>query len=84
MFLLLRESFTPKFVTKVRSFHRHTSFYGRFVKDFSTIAVPLTGIMEKSIGFKWNDKQDKAFNLLKDKLDSVTVLASRDFKCKSF
>jgi hypothetical protein len=54
------------------------------VKDFSTIAAPLTGIMEKSIGFKWNDKQDKTFNLLKDKLYSVPVLASRDSNCKSF
>ena len=31
--------------------------------------------MKKSFGFKWNDDQDKAFNLLKDKLCSALVLA---------
>jgi hypothetical protein len=41
------------------------SFYRRFVKDFSTIAAPLTEILKKSVGFKWNDGYDKAFNLLK-------------------
>ena len=35
--------------------------------------------MKKSVGFKWNDKQDKVFNLLKDKLCSASVLALPDF-----
>ena len=29
----------------------------------------------KSVGFKWNDEQDKTFNLLKDKLCSTPILA---------
>jgi hypothetical protein len=49
------------------------------VKDFSTIAAPLTEIVKKSVGFKWNDKQDEAFNLLKDKLLSAPVLALPNF-----
>jgi len=49
------------------------------VNDFGTIAAPLTEIVKKSIGFKWNDEQDKAFNLLKDKLCSVPSLALPDF-----
>ena len=39
----------------------------------------LTEIVKKSVGFKWNDEQDKAFNLLKDKLCSAPVLALPDF-----
>jgi hypothetical protein len=35
--------------------------------------------VKKSVGFKWNDEQDKAFNLLKDKLCSALVLALLDF-----
>jgi len=35
--------------------------------------------VKKSIRFKWNDKQDEAFNLLKDKLCSAPVLALPDF-----
>jgi len=66
----IQDWLTPKLVSEVMGFHGLASFYKRFVKEFSTIVVPLTEIMKKSIGFKWNDEQDKAFNLLKDKLCS--------------
>ena len=47
---------TLKSVSEVRSFHGLASFHRRFVNDFSTIATPLTGIVKKSVGFKWNDR----------------------------
>jgi len=31
--------------------------------------------VKKFVGFKWNDEQDEAFNLLKNKLCSAPVLA---------
>jgi hypothetical protein len=65
---VIRDWPTPKSVSEVRSFHGCASFYRRFVKDFSIISAPLTEIVKKSVGFKWNDEQDKAFNLLKYKL----------------
>jgi hypothetical protein len=35
--------------------------------------------VKKSVRFKWNAEQDKTFNLLKDKLCSMRVLALSDF-----
>jgi len=55
------------------------SFYRRFVKDFSTIASPLTEIIKKSIGFKWGEERESAFSLLKSKLISTPLLSLPDF-----
>src|SRR6516165_4706557 len=61
----------PTSVSDVRSFHGLASFYRRFVKDFSTIAAPLTEVVKKEIGFKWGPEQQRAFQILKDKLTSA-------------
>ena len=47
----IKEWPTPKSITKVRSFHGLVSFYHRFVKDFSTLAAPLTDLVKKICGF---------------------------------
>ena len=55
------------------------SFYHRFVKDFSTLAAPLTEVVKKVVGFKWEGEQDRAFNKIKERLYGAPLLALPDF-----
>jgi len=59
---------TPTNLNDVRSFHGQASFYRRFVKDFGTIATPLNDIVKKDVVFKWGEEQQKAFDVLKEKI----------------
>ncbi|KAD3640990.1 hypothetical protein E3N88_30213 [Mikania micrantha] len=55
----------------------------RFIQDFSNIASPLTSLTQKNIKFVWGQKQEEAFQILKQKLSSAPILAlpngSNDF-----
>jgi hypothetical protein len=75
----IKEWPTPKSITEVRSFHGLASFYRRFVKNFSTLAAPLTEIVKKSVGFKWGSEQDRAFIEIKERLCGAPLLALPDF-----
>nr|GEZ09285.1 putative reverse transcriptase domain-containing protein [Tanacetum cinerariifolium] len=58
-------------------------YYRRFIEGFSKVARPMTKLTQKKVKFKWGDKQEAAFQLLKQKLCSALILAlpkgSEDF-----
>jgi hypothetical protein len=49
------------------------------MKPLSTIFASLTKIIKKIVGFKWKIEQEKAFNLLKEKLISTPLLVLPNF-----
>nr|GEY33179.1 putative reverse transcriptase domain-containing protein [Tanacetum cinerariifolium] len=50
-------------------------YYRRFIDGFSKISKPMTKLTQKKVMFDWVDKQEAAFQLLKQKLCSAPILA---------
>jgi hypothetical protein len=58
----------------VRSFLGYTSYYRRFIENFSKIDFPLFKLLAKDIHFHWNTNCQNAFQKLKDKLSTTPIL----------
>ncbi|KAD4585783.1 hypothetical protein E3N88_23384 [Mikania micrantha] len=65
----------PKTPTEVRQFLVLAGYYRRFIEGFSKIAQPLTALTHKDKKYLWTDKQEDAFQLLKQKLCSAPILS---------
>ncbi|XP_073015617.1 uncharacterized mitochondrial protein AtMg00860-like [Primulina eburnea] len=64
----------PKNATDIRSFLGLAGYYRKFVKGFSSIAIPLTKLTLKNSKFIWDEGGEKSFQTLKEKLASTPVL----------
>ncbi|GKC00577.1 putative reverse transcriptase domain-containing protein [Tanacetum coccineum] len=68
---------------EIRQFLGLAGYYRRFIKGFSKIAKSMTKLTQKGIKFDWGEKEENAFQLIKQKLCSAPILAlpegSEDF-----
>ncbi|GKC85277.1 putative reverse transcriptase domain-containing protein [Tanacetum coccineum] len=71
---------SPKSPTEIRQFLGLAGYYRRFIEGFSKIAKPMTKLTQKKVKFVWGDKQEAAFQLLKQKLCSAPILALPEWK----
>nr|GEV98756.1 putative reverse transcriptase domain-containing protein [Tanacetum cinerariifolium] len=74
---------SPKTPTEIRQFLGLAGYYRRFIEGFSKIAKTMTKLTQKGVKFDWGEKQEAAFQLLKQKLCSAPILdlpeESKDF-----
>uniref|UniRef100_A0A3B1IG97 Gypsy retrotransposon integrase-like protein 1 n=1 Tax=Astyanax mexicanus TaxID=7994 RepID=A0A3B1IG97_ASTMX len=82
----------PSHLAELRSFLGFASYYRRFVEGFSKLAAPLHQLVGKLGGARrkgktlpvplaasWDERCEKAFQSLKERLTSAPVLAYADF-----
>ncbi|GAU51985.1 hypothetical protein TSUD_417850, partial [Trifolium subterraneum] len=71
---------TPESVSEIRSFLGLAGYYRRFIEGFSKMALPLTLLTRKDQAFVWDEKCEKSFQELKEKLTTAPVLILPDAK----
>lgn len=68
----------PRNVRAVRGFLGLAGYYRKFIRDFGTIAAPLTAQLKKD-GFLWTPAATTAFEALKTALTTAPMLQLPDF-----
>lgn len=69
----------PTSVKQVQRFMGFSNFYRRFIRNFSFVAEPFSSLTKKSNRpFMWTSRAVYAFNTLKQRLTSATILTLPD------
>nr|GFA16682.1 hypothetical protein [Tanacetum cinerariifolium] len=80
---LIKDWASPKTPTEICQFLGLAGYYRRFIEGFSKIAKSMIKLTQKAIKFDWGEKEENAFQLIKQKLCSAPILAlpegSEDF-----
>ncbi|GJT51761.1 putative reverse transcriptase domain-containing protein [Tanacetum coccineum] len=70
----IKDRASPKAPTDIRQLLSLVGYYQKFIDGFSGIAKSMTKLTQKGVKFDWGDKQEAAFQLLKQKLCSASIL----------
>nr|GEU35525.1 reverse transcriptase domain-containing protein [Tanacetum cinerariifolium] len=74
---------SPKTTMEICQFLGLVRYYRRFIAGFLKIAKSMTKLTQKGVKYDWGDKEEAAFQLIKKKLCSASILAlpegSEDF-----
>ena len=68
----------PESTREIRSLIGMVSYYRRFIPRLAELSEPLVAMTRKHARFKWTDECQKAFDLIKQQLTVVPLLAYAD------
>ncbi|XP_073025111.1 uncharacterized mitochondrial protein AtMg00860-like [Primulina eburnea] len=71
----VKEWSVPRKATEICGFLGLANYYRKFIKVFSSIAVPLTALTKKNVKFIWGADCQDIFDWLKQTLTTAPVLA---------
>ncbi|GJT61917.1 putative reverse transcriptase domain-containing protein [Tanacetum coccineum] len=77
----IKDWVSPKKPTEIRQFLGLAGYYQKFVEGFSKIAKSMTKLTQKGVKFDLGDKEEAAFQLIKQKLCSAPILALPKGSC---
>nr|GEV56179.1 putative reverse transcriptase domain-containing protein [Tanacetum cinerariifolium] len=79
----IKDCASPKTAMEIHQIMGLADYYPRSIEGFSKIAKSMTKLTQKKVEFDWGDKEEAAFQLIKQKLCSAPILAlpegSKDF-----
>jgi hypothetical protein len=70
---------TPRTQKDLKSFLGLAGYYRRFIANFSAIARPLTNLLKKDTNWKWEEREQSSFDMLKSRLTNAPLLQYPDF-----
>lgn len=68
----------PTSVKQLQRFLGFANFYRKFIKNYSSLAAPLTRLTSSLVPFLWSSEADAAFTLLKERFTSAPILTQPD------
>uniref|UniRef100_A0A914YQN2 RNA-directed DNA polymerase n=1 Tax=Panagrolaimus superbus TaxID=310955 RepID=A0A914YQN2_9BILA len=68
----------PKNLKELEAFLGMVNYYGKFIKNLSTLASPLFELKKKDVEWSWKENHEQAFELIKERLVSTDVLTHYD------
>ena len=71
---------SPENVQQLRALLGLINYYGKFIPNLATVIHPLNHLLKKNVKWEWSDKCEKAFEIVKSRLLSSTVLVHYDSK----
>ena len=73
---------TPKCVKDIQKFLGLANYYRQFIEGFAMVARPLHNLVKKDKKWEWTEKEEKAFQELKEQFTKKLVLVAPDIDKK--